>query len=303
MRHGKISKNLEKKITILRKRIEKAKISPSILDESINIATWNIREFGKKPRREESIHYIAEILHSFDLISITELRNNLDDLKRVMKLLGTDWQVIYSDIIPDHGGNKERIAYLFDTRTVHFTGLAAEADPPRKKKDSEYIPQVTWWRSPYMASFESGSIDFILLTAHIRWGKTLSSREAPLRILAEWIDKRLKEPGLIDKDIILMGDFNIPNTNSKLYRAITSKGLKIPHALRGSHGTNLVKDKRYDQILHYSHTNFFSNKGGVVDFYKNNHRLLYPNMEKGKFTYQLSDHFPLWIQIKTDAAD
>ena len=301
MKHGIISKDLAKRIATLRKRIAQANIPPPVRDGAINIATWNIREFGKKPRQKKSIHYIAEILNSFDLIAITELRDKLDDLKRVMHLLGSDWRVIYSDFNSDPGGNRERIAYLFNTKSVRFTGLAAEADPPRKKKNGQYIPTITWWRSPYMASFKSGAIDFILLTAHIRWGDGPEARVAPLKLLAEWIHKRVKELGLTDKDIILMGDFNIPRAgNNKLYQAITSKGLKIPSALTGVHGTNLVKNKRYDQILHYSKdTNFFSNRGGVLDFYREKHSPLYPKTSKRNFTFQLSDHLPLWIQVET----
>jgi endonuclease/exonuclease/phosphatase family metal-dependent hydrolase len=108
-----------------------------------------------------------------------------------------------------------------------------------------------------------------------------------------------------DRDIIVMGDFNIPSMNDALFKAITSRGLKIPNALRGlEHGTNLEKDKRYDQILHYP--NFpesFTQKGGVLDFFIDEEHIkeLFPDgMTKTKFTFQISDHLPLWMQINTD---
>jgi hypothetical protein len=40
----------------------------STIDESLNIVTWNIREFGKKARSEAAIHYFAEILGQFNLV-------------------------------------------------------------------------------------------------------------------------------------------------------------------------------------------------------------------------------------------
>jgi exonuclease III len=189
-----------------------------------------------------------------------------------------------------------------------FTGLAAEADPPRRKNRStgEYMPAITWWRSPYMASFSAGNFDFILLTAHIRWGSSNRARIPPLRGLAEWVEKRRKEKHVIDKDIIVMGDFNIPKLDDDLYTAITSKGLTIPDVLRGAeHGSNLAGNKRYDQILHYRrHTRTFKDAGGVLDFYCDDWRALfpaerYPNMSKMGFTYELSDHLPLWVQMDT----
>jgi hypothetical protein len=83
-----------------------------------------------------------------------------------------------------------------------------------------------------------------------------------------------------------MGDFNVPTTNDRLFKAITSKGLEIPRGLRGvTHGTNLAKDKRYDQILHYpNYPENFSNEGGVLDFYDDDHEPLFPGMAKTAFT-------------------
>ena len=83
MFHGKISPEMAQGIKVLRERIEQANILPSILDETLNLATWNIREFGKlrygRRRNRAAIHYIAEILSQFDLIAITEVRDDLTD--------------------------------------------------------------------------------------------------------------------------------------------------------------------------------------------------------------------------------
>ena len=72
-------------------------IPSSKLDESINVAVWNIREFGKVRRTDAAIHYIAEILGQFDLIALVELRDNLEDLGKVLPILGPSWDVVYSD--------------------------------------------------------------------------------------------------------------------------------------------------------------------------------------------------------------
>lgn len=302
MNHGKVSPEIAKGLIELKKRIDAAKIPASKVDETLNIATWNIREFGKKKRTEAAVHYIAEILGQFDLIGIVELRDNLTDLSRVLQILGPYWKTVYSDLIPDPGGNRERIAYIYDKRTVTFTGLAAEANPPREKKGSEYLSEINWWRSPYIASFRAGNFDFVVITAHIRWGENEKERLGELKILADWVDMKSKEKFNEDKDILVMGDFNIPNIESDLFKAVTSKGLMIPEALsKKSFGTNLEKDKRYDQILHLPiYKNKFTNNGGVVDFYSGNIKPLFTDLDKSKFTYQMSDHLPLWIQINTD---
>lgn len=308
MRHGKISRDTALGLKALRKRIAKAKIPSSKLDESINIATWNVRDFGKSRRMTASIHYIAEIMNQFDLIAVTEVRDNLSDLNRVLKILGPYWRAVFSDFDSDRGGNRERVAYVYDKRAVTFTGLAAEADGPRKKDKitKEYVPKLSWWRKPYMASFRAGSFDFTLITAHIRWADKAADRLAPLNLLAEWINKRRNSKYAFDKDFIVLGDFNIPKVGDKLYEALTSRELRMPASLRGVHGTNLAKDKHYDQILHSPMSErMFSDKGGRLDFFEKSFKPLYRNVRKSKhkLTFELSDHLPLWIQLDVDNED
>jgi len=78
----------------------------------------------------------------------------------------------------------------------------------------------------------------------------------------------------------------------------------MPAALAQSEfGSNLAKDKRYDQILHYpNETSNFTNNGGMLDFYTGGIKKLYPTdtPKKTAFTYELSDHLPLWIQLNVD---
>jgi hypothetical protein len=81
--------------------------------------------------------------------------------------------------------------------------------------------------------------------------------------------------------------------------------LQIPQALLGvAHGSNLDKDKRYDQILHHPlYPDSFTKAGGVLDFFVDEAHIkeLFPGkMTKDEFTYQMSDHLPLWLQINTN---
>lgn len=312
MHHGKVSPEIAQGLLHLKQRIDDANIPSSKLDESINIAIWNIREFGKVRRTEFAIHYIAEILGQFDLIALVELRDDLADLGKVLPILGPDWDVVYSDWIDDHGGNKERVGFLFDRRAVTFNGLAAEVDAPRESKGAEYLATLSFWRAPYMCSFRSGNFDFIAIATHTRWGGSLEGRKAELQLLADWIGSRFSNEFVEDHDLIVMGDFNIPKIGDKLFGALTSSGLQIPDVLKKLKagksvvgGTNLNKDARYDQILHLpTKSGRFSNKGGTLDFYIGDEHIeeLFPgkNYSKQKFTFQLSDHFPLWIQVNTN---
>jgi len=309
MDHSKLNLGELEALKLLRERIKDAKVPSSALDKTINIATWNIRHWGQEKRKRCSLHYLAEILSQFDLISVIELKRNVSELKYVLDLLGKYWEVVFSDYIQDSGGNRERIAYIYDTRAVQFTGMAAETDGPRKKNKTTgvYEPKFSWWRKPYMATFKAGSFDFVALSVHIQWG-TVAGRQRELEELAKWVKTFLKDEYRVDRDIILMGDFNIDSFDSKLYKAISQFGLKAPDAIiQSDFGSNLAANKRYDQILHHPNQtgSVFTNHGGVLDFFRGDYKALLPfkSLTKEEFTYELSDHLPLWVQLKIDTAD
>ena len=114
MHHGPVSAEIAAGLLALKKRIEAAKIPSSKLDETVNVAVWNIREFGRVKRTDAAIHYIAEIFGQFDLVAIVELRNNLEDLGCAMDYLGDSWKVVFFDWTDDRGGNYERCRWACD---------------------------------------------------------------------------------------------------------------------------------------------------------------------------------------------
>jgi hypothetical protein len=102
-------------------------------------------------------------------------------------------------------------------------------------------------------------------------------------------------------------------TRRQEFKALTTTSkLKIPRQLKqlksGDQvitGSNLGKNFRYDQILHRATVpDNFCNNGGVVDFFIDDEHIdeLFPgkNYSRQKFTFQMSDHLPVWIQIGTN---
>jgi endonuclease/exonuclease/phosphatase family metal-dependent hydrolase len=312
MHHGPVSPEIAAGLLALKERIDAAKIPPSKLDESVNVAVWNIREFGRVKRTDAAIHYIAEIIGQFDLVAIVELRNNLEDLGRVMDYLGDSWKVVFSDWTDDRGGNDERTAFLYDRRAVIHNGLAAEIDAPRVKKGKEWVTEESFWRAPYLCSFRAGNFDFLALAMHARWGDSEEARRDELQRLSNWMKRRFESKYVEDHDLIVLGDFNTPKLTDEIFAALVSSGLKIPKPLvnleigdRVIGGSNLGKNARYDQILHLPTVpENFTNDGGAVDFHIDDAHIkeLFPGKgyTREKFTYQMSDHFPIWIQVKTD---
>jgi hypothetical protein len=105
MFHGPLDVRSAKILRTLQDRIAAKGLPSSKLDESMLVASWNIRAFGADPRHPLALHLIAEILGQFDLIAIVELREDLADLARVLSYLGPYWSVVYSDLTEDQGAN------------------------------------------------------------------------------------------------------------------------------------------------------------------------------------------------------
>jgi endonuclease/exonuclease/phosphatase family metal-dependent hydrolase len=262
MHHGTVDTETLEALRLLSNGIARGNVPSSKLDETLIIASWNIREFGKKHRTTKALHLVAEILGQFDLIALVELRENLDDLAEVLRYLGPYWKAVYSDSVNDPGGNWERLGFIYDERAVQFHGFAGNVHPKRKKVGAEYVYDKSFWRPPYMASFCSGNFDFVALSAHMRWGDDDKQRQAELERFATWVKERVKRKTLADTDIIVFGDFN--TSDQDMIKALLKEGLEMPTVLKDAK-TNSSETQHYDHILYLpDFTKAFTNRGGVL---------------------------------------
>jgi len=295
-----------------------AKIPFKKLDKNLLIATWNIRAFGNltrkwdsddadSPKRDlHSILCIAEILSRFDIIAVQEVKDNLRALRDTLKVLGKNWSFILTDVNKGKVGNGERMAYLFDTRRVHLSGLAGELVVPEEWDDhiGEYALSKQFVRSPYAVSFQSKQHTFILVTLHILYGKNPKSRIEELRGIAKWLYDWAKNINSYHQDFIALGDFNIDARGDLLDKTFLSEGLYVPPQLQNENVTRSIFNttKFYDQIAWFnSPTNgpklsmeFLS--GGNYDFVP--YALQNRELTKNSLSWLISDHYPLWAEFK-----
>ena len=287
------------------------------------LATWNIREFGGPKyggRMQDARFFIAECINHFDLIAVQEVRSNLDELRRIMRLLGPHWDVIFTDVSYAQGGNSERLAFLFDKNQVSFTGLAGEIVLP--PSDSKLVAQVA--RTPFICGFQAGWAKFNLCTVHIYYGKGDQNprRVGEINATAAILAKKAKDYYTnVDRQIayspenlVLLGDFNIAKHSDKTFKALEANGFIIPEALQKLPGSNVAKDKFYDQIAFFKRTEGLTTRqAGVFDFYEyvyrdeNAYAKQFKATNARNFkdwrTYQMSDHLIMWTQFDVDKTD
>jgi endonuclease/exonuclease/phosphatase family metal-dependent hydrolase len=293
------------------------KIPEKRVDGNLVLATWNIRELGGDKsggRDAEPLFYIAEILSRFDLVAIQEVRDKLDSLNAIMRILGGWWKVLFTDVTEGRQGNRERTAFVYDSRKITFGGLAGEIVLPPitgKKKTATGREQIA--RTPMIVGFRAGWFKFTICTAHLYYGK--SKPDDPRRLkemedLAEFLAMQVKAETAWAKNMIVLGDFNIFKTTDKTYAALTENGFRIPTAV-ATLKTNLGRNKHFDQIAFIAPSvedQLAEAASGVFGWdqyvYRIGDAALYPTTTAAKYkewrTYKMSDHLPLWVALKTD---
>lgn len=295
-----------------------SKIPSKRLDKNLLIATWNIRAFGNltrkwdsddddSPKRDlHSVLCIAEIISRFDVIAIQEVKDNIRALRDTLKVLGKNWSFILTDVNKGNVGNGERMAYLFDTRRVHLSGLAGELVVPEEWEENigEHALSKQFVRSPYAVSFQSNKHTFILVTLHILYGNSPQSRIEELRGIAKWLYSWADSINAYHQDFIALGDFNIDERGDLLEETFLSEGLYIPPQLQNEDITRSIFNatKYYDQIAWFNSQGNgpklsmeFIN-GGNYDFVP--YALANRNLTKQSLSWLISDHYPLWAEFK-----
>ncbi len=331
--------NAEKKRTItnllkLRENLDE-QVASKINDENLIVGTWNLKEFGHlKERLPESYFYIAEILNRFDLIAVQEVKSSLRDLHVIMRLLGSDWSYLVADITEGRDGNSERFAYIFDERRVKLSGLAGELVLWDDLTKNSNIKQLK--RTPYITGFKAGWKSFSIINVHLQPGKSKGDkdkRKEEVELLLRAIKVKLLSNRLWSENLMLMGDFNLYKNDSDIVKIINDAGFKEIADLEGK-PTNASQNEIYDRIFYHENEYFKVDRHssetcgdvfqvfnhiyteGEIDAYKKTMKehkddpSTLTNDDKFLFYYerywrrnQVSDHYPVWVQMRIDSSE
>jgi len=299
----------------LRKDLNADHNIPKKTEDNILIATWNIRVFGRltqkwtagskdSPKRDlHSLLCIIEIIKSFDIIAVQEVKDNIKCLRETVRMLGEEWSFTMTDVTKGERGNGERLAFVFNTKRVSLSGLACEIVIPREQLKSIQADALDrqFARTPYAVGFKAKNKTFILLTLHILYGDKSTDRVPELKAISEWMYNWAKKLKKWNQSLIILGDFNIERKGDAAYNAFVSKNLFIPEGIRDLRSTIFKEKKLYDQIAWYKNSKSKSQisldyqRGGIYDFRKS--VLQERKYSTSRLSYRISDHFPLWCEF------
>lgn len=290
------------------------------LDHNLLIATWNLRMFGSltrkwtagdgdSPKRDlRGLLAIKCIIERFDVIAVQEVMGDLRALRDLMRALGPHWGFLMTDVTLGKAGNNERMAYLYDTRRVQPSGLAAEVVIPPEWRD-QVAPGALdrqFARTPYAVSFRSGSETFIIVTLHVLYGRNAAEREPELATIARFMAEWAERTDRWHHNLLVLGDFNIDRRDDALWQAFTAQGLSVPESLDAvprsifADPDSPSTDRFYDQIAWFTsgnrrRLNMEFRSAGSFDFVP----LVYGDvgLSKNSLSFRVSDHYPLWAEF------
>lgn len=288
---------------------------PAKNPDNLLVMTWNIEYLGSRKRTPDDYRLIAELMRPFDIIAIQEVKTKLAGINALVENLGDPYKAIFTDV----AGNSERLAYIYDSSRVRTKELFAELAIPEKKRKKYDPPDIPskfsgFNRNPFLVCFQREEFDFTLANVHIYFGKR-SRAEKLKRIvevyaLSKWASDQARSRNVYDKDIILIGDMNVPmmKESDEVFKQLTRFGYE-PTDWSSKVGTDLKGTKHYDQIAIHPKRTRKPSHYGILNFDKHlfksvwdRHNLDPENKEHLKrwrhyCEMHISDHRPLWVSF------
>ncbi|WP_110183039.1 endonuclease/exonuclease/phosphatase family protein [Nocardioides solisilvae] len=284
-------------------------------DANLLIGTWNLRAFSDltpkwragerdSPKRDwHALTCIAAVVERFDVTAVQETRRNARALFSLLTQLGPRYRVIASDVTEGDAGNGERLAFVYDADRVTPSGLVGEIVlPPGADGPSDQFA-----RTPYAAGFVRGETEFILTTVHVVWGESPGDRIAELTAFARWMRRWAERPQDWNRNLLVLGDFNLDRIDDPLFDAFVSTGLWPPAELNHVPRTIFAEDAGqhfYDQVAWFSDPTDpdlpslleglrYTRHGGSFDFVPHALR----DLTRAQVSWRISDHYPLWVEF------
>lgn len=286
---------------------------PSRTPDTLLLGTWNIANLGAQARDNPHRELLAHVLGWFDAVAIQECRDNIADLYDIVDRMGSRFRVVMSDV----AGNNERMVYVYDAKKLILLDEVGEiALPPSELRhitiadvDQEFIG---FDRNPYLAAFQlnQSRLSVQLVNVHSFFGSEndaadLERRALEAKAVARWVHLRSKSPYAGAREIVALGDFNMPKPKraggTLNYGALTDKGLVLPpHSTEV--GSSIASDNQYDQVaMLATTTQEWMVDIGVFDF----DDVIFPDLWTGRgekdfkayLRYYISDHRPLWVRL------
>jgi len=253
--------------------------------DTIRVASFNIQVFGtSKANKPEVMNILAEVIRSFDVVAIQEIRSKDETLlPRFVELINATGVRYDYAIGPRLGrtSSKEQYAFIFNTATI-------EIDRSPSATYTIPDPQDLLHREPLIGMFRcrgpepDRAFTFRLINIHTDPDEVKTEVNA-----LDDVMRAVLNDGRQEDDVILLGDLNA--SEHELGELGQMSG--ITWAIADT-PTNTKGTKSYDNILFFAReTNEYTGRSGVVDMVRRF------NKETDWIYKEVSDHLPVWAEF------
>lgn len=268
-------------------------------NQTITIATWNIRDLSTNSRNDFELLQISYILQQYDFIAIEEVNDQEVIFRLVywLKVLDNSYGSLISPP-SGTGSEKEHYAFLYRKKTI-------------KRLGSSKLAEGDFARPPFIASFKAGNFDFTVISIHVCFGCNglgEEGRRLEIQRLSSLYSNLLNGQ---EKDIVLMGDFNL-EPNDGAFLNLKTIGSTQPiltcdtdeecTQFSTTRETNLFDNMWFDR----DHVREYANEDGIYDFDEE----LFEDPSGNSSDYReryarfaVSDHRPVWAKFRIDLID
>ncbi|MFS4469591.1 endonuclease/exonuclease/phosphatase family protein [Maribacter sp. 2210JD10-5] len=246
--------------------------------DTINVVSWNIRDFGKTKNSDE-LDKIAEIVRDTDILAIQEVVAGFGGAQAVAQLTdnlnrkGAQWDYVISDPTNSSKYVTERYAFIWKTKHIKIKNRGWLLDELNSQID----------REPFLLDFYLNKQKFTVINFHSRPHD--KNPEGEIDALSRFAVDSLATP------LIIAGDFNV-DEKEPVFDLLKVKGYE---ASIKNQRTTLKKICKRGKYLNYPIDNIFYSSdikkidGGVIDFVRFCDRL-----EQAR---KLSDHLPVFLKF------
>jgi endonuclease/exonuclease/phosphatase family metal-dependent hydrolase len=162
-------------------------------------------------------------------------------------------------------------------------------------------------RTPYAAGFVRAGTHFILTPVHVLRGRVPADRIGELTAFATWMRRWADQPQDWNRNLLVLGDFNLDRTDDLLFDAFASTGLWPPAELNHVPRTIFDDNKepsppRPDRLVQHATNRIcpslldamsYARRGGGFDFIPHAFR----DLTKSQVSWRISDHYPSWVEF------
>ena len=254
------------------------------------VAAWNIRNLSDKSRSDTELRSIARTLLDYDLIAMSEVRDErvLKRLQRHLSASGAEYGYLISDRVGKaENSHDEHYAFFY------YKGLVTVV------KDGEHYPDAAaddgaFDRDPYWATFRAGQFDFSIIVVHVVWGDTVAERQAEIRALADVYESVDRANGA-EEDILLLGDFNREPDDTNAYSNLMALP-SMTHLFDLPEKSHIRDSSLYDNIFFQKHAvTEYTGRSGIDKFDETD----FGNDDTAA-NLAVSDHRPVWAVFRID---